>query len=54
MIKGVVHSKAEKGRQILQQKRIDTLLSKRLSAENKAKLSRLTSADFVTIAKLTH
>ena len=33
---------------------IDTLISKRLSVENKVKLSQLTRADFVTIAKLTH
>ena len=33
---------------------IDTLISKLLSVENKAKLSPLTRADFVTIAKLTH
>ena len=33
---------------------IDTLISKRSSVENKAKLSQLTSADFATIAKLTH
>ena len=34
--------------------KIDTWDSKRLSVENKAKLSQLTRADFVTIAKLTH
>ena len=33
---------------------IDTLISKRLSVENKVKLSQLARADFVTIAKLTH
>ena len=33
---------------------IDTLISKRLSVENKAKLSQLTRADFVAIAKLIH
>ena len=33
---------------------IDTRISKRLSEENKAKLSEPTRADFVTIAKLTH
>ena len=33
---------------------IDTLLSKWLSVENKAKFSQLTRPDFVTIAKLTH
>ena len=33
---------------------IDTLISKRISVENKAKLSQPTRADFVTIAKLTH
>ena len=33
---------------------IDTLNSKRLSVENKAKLSQLTRAGFATIAKLTH
>ena len=33
---------------------IETLISKRLSVENKAKLTQLTRADFVTIAKLTH
>ena len=33
---------------------IYTLIPKRLSVENKAKLSQLTRADFVTIAKLTH
>ena len=33
---------------------IDTLNSKRLSEENKSKLSQLTRADFVTIAKFTH
>ena len=32
---------------------IDRLISKRLSVENKVKLSQLTRADFVTIAKLT-
>ena len=30
------------------------LISERLSVENKAKLSQLTRADFVTIAELTH
>ena len=34
--------------------KIDTLISKRLSVENKAKLSHLTWADFETIAQLTH
>ena len=34
--------------------KINTLISKQLSVENKAKLSQLTRADFVTIAKLTH
>ena len=33
---------------------IDTLISKRFSVENKAKLSQLTRVDFVTITKLTH
>ena len=33
---------------------IDILISKRLSVENKAKLSQLTRADFATIAKFTH
>ena len=33
---------------------IDTLISKRLYVENKAKLSQLTRADFATIAKSTH
>ena len=33
---------------------IDILTSKRLSVENKAKLSEPTRADFVAIAKLTH
>ena len=33
---------------------IDTLISKRFSVENKAKLSQLTRADFVTIANWTH
>ena len=33
---------------------IYTLIAKPLSAENKAKLSQLTRADFVTIAKFTH
>ena len=33
---------------------VDTLISKQLSVENKAKLSQPTRADFVTIAKLTH
>ena len=33
---------------------VDTLISKRLSVENKSKLSQLTRADFVTILKLTH
>ena len=33
---------------------IYTLILKRLSVENKAKLSQLTRADFATIAKLTH
>ena len=33
---------------------IDTLISNGLSVENKAKLTQLTWADFVTIAKLTH
>ena len=33
---------------------IETLLSKRLSVENKAKLSQLTRADLVTIAQLIH
>ena len=32
---------------------MDTLISKRLSVENKAKLSQLARADFVTIARLT-
>ena len=31
-----------------------TIVSERLSVENKAKLSQLTRADFVTVAKLTH
>ena len=34
--------------------KLKTLISKRLSVENKAKLSLLTKAHFVTIAKLTH
>ena len=33
---------------------IDTLISDLLSVENKVKLSQLTRAYFVTIAKLTH
>ena len=33
---------------------IDTLISRRLSVENNAKLSQLTRADFVTMAILTH
>ena len=33
---------------------IDKLISKRLFVENKAKLSQLTRADFVRIAKFTH
>ena len=33
---------------------IDTLNSKGLSVENKAKPSQLTRADFVTISRLTH
>ena len=33
---------------------IATLISKRLSVENKAKLYQLTRADSVAIAKLTH
>ena len=33
---------------------IDTLISKRLSVENKAKLSQLTWPDLVTIVKLRH
>ena len=33
---------------------IEIQFSKRLSVENKAKLSQLTRADFVTIAKMTH
>ena len=33
---------------------VHTLILKRLSIENKAKLSQLTRADFVTIPKLTH
>ena len=33
---------------------IKTLILKRLSVENKAKLSQLTRADFVTIVKLRH
>ena len=33
---------------------INALISKRLSVENKAKLSQLTRADFVRIAKLAH
>ena len=32
--------------------KIDKLISKRLYVENKAKLSQLSRADFVTIAKL--
>ena len=32
----------------------DTLISKRLSEENKAKLFQLTRADFATIEKMTH
>ena len=32
----------------------DTLISNRLSVENKAKHSQLTRADFVTIAKTKH
>ena len=32
----------------------DTLISKRLSVENKAKLSQLTRADFVTMVKVTY
>ena len=43
--------KINKGR-FLNNSQIDTLISKRLSIEDKAKLSQLTSADFVTIAKL--
>ena len=34
--------------------KIDTLISKRLTVENKAKLSQLTRAFFGTLAKLTH
>ena len=33
---------------------IGTLISKRLSVENKGKFSQLTREDFVTIAKLSH
>ena len=33
---------------------IEIQFSKRLSVENKAKLSQLTRTDFLTIAKLTH
>ena len=33
---------------------IGTLISKRSSVKNKAKLSQLARADFVTIAKLEH
>ena len=46
-------SSAIKGR-FCNNSEIDTLISKRSSVENKAKLSQLTRADFVTIARLTH
>ena len=39
-----------KGR-VCNNSKIDTLISKRLYVENKAKLSQLTRAEFVTIAK---
>ena len=35
-------------------RKIDIIISKRLYVENKAKLSQLTRADFVTMSELTH
>ena len=43
----------KKGR-LCNNSKIETIISKQLSVENKAKLSQPTRADVVTIAKLTH